>query len=88
MTETATATRQRRNLHPASGRLTTAVLIMADRIATAERQATACHFLNLHEQADRHDRTARRRSRALERLVHALERHCQQRCCRRVAHLH
>lgn len=62
-----------KRLHPARGDLATAVLIMADRMATAQRNAAIhyCHDAN-GEKAARLDRSAARRSRALARLVSAL----------------
>jgi len=60
-------------LHPARGDLATAVLIMADRMAAAERSAAIrCCYNPNGEKAARLNRSAARRSRALARLVFAL----------------
>jgi|ADGO01.1.fsa_nt_gi hypothetical protein len=63
-----------KRLRPARGDLATAVLIMADRMAAAERRAAIhhCYDPDDSEKVARLDRSAARRSRALSRLVFAL----------------
>lgn len=62
-----------KRLHPARGDLATAVLIMADRMAAAERRAAVHHCYDPDgEEVARLGRSAARRSRALARLVFAL----------------
>ena len=63
----------KKRLHPARNNLAAAVLIMAGRMAAAERDAAIYHCYDPNgEEAARLSRAAARRSRALARLVVAL----------------
>jgi hypothetical protein len=74
-------TTKRRNPHPASGNLATAVVLMADRLGNT--RLDMFHLDLDDEQWGKAYRASIRRRAALNRLVSALERRCQQRCCRR-----